>query len=77
MQLGIIIIMQLRKIVFYKDSSKYEKLVFENLTHAKGLVPESVKLQFILKSWFQRLKRIPLSKHNSFTHETCYKINPF
>ena len=63
------------KFVFYKDSSKYGKLVFGILSPILILilmVPESPKLQFILKSFFQRLIRIPFSKHKSFAHETLH-----
>ena len=32
------------KFVFYKDSSKHEKVVVGNSAHVKGLVPESAEL---------------------------------
>ena len=57
------------KFVFYKDSSKYQNLVFRNLvTESKEcFVSESFEFQFILRRWFQRLMTIPFSKHNSFS----------
>ena len=32
------------------------------------VVPESAKLQFILKPFFERSIRVPFPKHNSFAH---------
>ena len=57
---------------FYKYSSKYGKLVFGFSTPNSILilmVPKSVKRQFTLKPFFERLIRKPFSKHNSFAHE--------
>ena len=52
---------------FTRTLLNMRNLFSENLTDAKGLVPESNKLQFTLKPWFQRLIRILFSKHNSFS----------
>ena len=38
-----------------------ENFVFGNLTHHKGLVPESTELQFIDKLCFQKLIRMHFS----------------
>ena len=51
-----------------------ENFVFGNLTHHKGLVPESVELQFHHKLCLQRLIRIHFCDWQGFNLSICFCI---